>query len=103
VEESWRLARGGSPDLAFVDINLAGHDEGLALAQGFKNRLALASIYVSGQVVAARNARDYALGLLMKPYDPRLLVATADVAREIMAGGSLNPPQVPASLELFTH
>ena len=101
VEEAWRLARGESPELAFVDINLAGHDEGLALAREFKDRLGLDCIYVSGQIVAARNDRGSALGLLIKPYDPRLLVATVDVAREIMAGGSPLPPHVPTALELF--
>ena len=103
VEEAWRLARGGAPELAFVDINLAGHDEGLALARGFKDRLGLSSIYVSGQILAARGDRDSALGLIIKPYDPRLLVATVNVAREIMAGGSPPPPVVPSSLELFPH
>jgi CheY-like chemotaxis protein len=103
AEDAWRLARTASPQLAFVDINLAGHDEGLALARRFKDRLGLDSIYVSGQINAARASRSAALGLLTKPYDPLHLVAAVAVAREIMAGRSPLPPQVPPALEIFLH
>ena len=101
VEEAWRLVEMRVPELALVDINLAGHDEGLTLAQRFKDELGLSSIFVSGQVSAARRRRSGALGVLSKPYDPRLLVEAVEVAREILAGGFPPPPSVPSALEIF--
>ncbi|CAM3222811.1 Response regulatory domain-containing protein [Sphingomonas antarctica] len=96
------LALGGArPDLALVDINLAGHDEGIALARELRKRFAIPSLFVSGQVEAGRANRDAAIGLLRKPYDTGSLLASVNAAEELLGGGNPPPPPVPNALELF--
>ena len=101
ADEAWRLVRDSPPDLALVDINLSGHNEGLALAQRLKEDLGVPSMFVSGEVRAARSRRSAALGVLAKPYDPNLLVRAVEVAREILEGGAPSTQRLPAALELF--
>jgi CheY-like chemotaxis protein len=100
ADEAWRMVSISQPDLALVDVNLAGKDEGLALAQRFKDFLGLPSVYVTGQVAAARDRRDSALGVLSKPYDPQVLAATVEAARAIIAG-VVHQPRHPTALEIF--
>ncbi|MDB5478997.1 MAG: chemotaxis protein CheY [Caulobacteraceae bacterium] len=54
ADEALRLVRASPPDLALVDINLSGREEGLALAQQSKDDLGAPSMFVSGEVAAAR-------------------------------------------------
>lgn len=96
------LALGGErPDLALVDINLAGQDEGIALARELQKRFSIHSLFVSGQVEAGRANRDAAMGLLRKPYDAGSLLASVGAAEELLGGGNPPPPPVPNALELF--
>jgi DNA-binding response OmpR family regulator len=101
VEEALRLVRERRPDLAMVDINLAGDEEGVALARRLRDQHGVSSLFVSGQVAAARSNQDAALGLLSKPYDPATLAAAVPIAGELMAGRRPPPPPVPHALELF--
>lgn len=100
VDEALLLG-GEHPDLALVDINLAGHDEGIALARQLHQRYAIHSLFVSGQVEAGRANRDAAIGLLRKPYDTGSLVASVEAAEKLLGGGNPPPPPVPSALELF--
>ena len=88
-------------DLAFVDINLNGHDEGVQLARDLRSRFGVASVFVSGQTSSARANRNAALGLLKKPYEPEALAESAEVAKALLAGSRPPPPIVPAALEVF--
>ena len=101
ADEAWRLVRHSPPDLALVDINLADGEEGLALAQHFKDALGLPSIFVSGEVRAARRRSSAALGILAKPYDPDLLAEAVEVARSILEQGRPPARRLPQALELF--
>jgi two-component system, response regulator PdtaR len=103
ADEAWRLVRDSPPDLALVDINLSGREEGLALAQRFKEELGLPSMFVTGEVVAARRRRSAALGVLVKPYDPDLLAEAVEVAKVILEGGRPPARRLPAALELFAN
>lgn len=56
---------------------------------------------MSGQIFEARAHRDVALGYLGKPYDAQTLLASVEIARQIIEGEERNP--VPNSLELFDN
>ncbi|HEV2532338.1 response regulator [Phenylobacterium sp.] len=94
------LARAERPDLALVDINLTCRGDGVALARGFR-RLGIASIFVSGQVLEARENRDAALGLVAKPFCVEHLPAVVRCAAVVLAGGW--PAVIPPALELFSR
>ncbi|EPJ87994.1 MULTISPECIES: response regulator [Pseudomonas] len=97
------LAAQYQADIAFVDINLNGHDEGIALARGLWARHGIASLFVSGQVGSARAHRDAAIGLLRKPYAPEDLNQCALIAKAILDGQSLSSLHPPGSLEIFSN
>jgi len=94
------LARAGRPDLALVDINLAGRGDGVALARTL-GRQGIASIFVSGQVNEARENRDAALGLVAKPFAVEQLPAVVRCAAVMLAGG--RPATTPPALEVFSR
>ncbi|HEY8618106.1 response regulator [Phenylobacterium sp.] len=99
VAEAERLAAEHRPDLALVDINLAGHDEGVALARDLKARLGVPSVFVTGQLAQARQASDAALGVLTKPFHFDALVETVPVAAALARGR--RPARLPRGLEVF--
>jgi CheY-like chemotaxis protein len=101
VEHALALAREHGPDLALVDINLAGGDEGIDLARQLQRELGVRSLFVSGQIATARSNRDAALGLLKKPYDPAALAGALPAAEAVLQGRTPPPPPVPRALELF--
>jgi DNA-binding response OmpR family regulator len=100
VEDARHFAGEGA-DFALVDINLAGHDEGVELARDLKSRFGIASAFVSGQSGAAHSNKDAAVGLLRKPYSAKSLVEATAVIAEIVSGGSPPPPSIPPAFELF--
>ena len=101
VEHAMAIAREQKPDLALVDINLAGGTEGVDLARRLQRELGVRSLFVSGQIAAARSNRDAALGLLKKPYDPASLAGAVPAAEAVMQGRNPPPPPIPRALELF--
>lgn len=101
-EQALALAADGHADVALVDINLAGHDEGVMLARELLGRLGVASVFVSGQLEAARTNADAALGLLRKPYEPGDLARCVAIAQAMLGGAAQLPMPMPASLELFS-
>ncbi|WP_407291753.1 response regulator [Stutzerimonas zhaodongensis] len=101
-EEALALAEGHGIDIALVDINLAGHDEGVALARNLRKHYGIASMFVSGQIEAARNNTDAALGLLRKPYEPSDLSRCVAIAQALINGFTVLPQPVPASLEVYS-
>lgn len=99
--EAMELAARDRPELALVDINLAGADEGIALACVLRERHGIASVFVSGQVAAARARPQAALALLRKPYTAEELVAGVRVATNLLEGARPQPAAVPAVMEIF--
>lgn len=95
------LAARQAPDLALVDINLAGHDEGVELARTLKRRHGVHSLFVTGQAAQARQNSDAALGVLVKPFAFEALVACLPVAAELIRGR--RPSNTPRGLEIFAR
>ena len=99
VAEAEALLKTARPDVAFVDINLSGHDEGVELARGLMRRHGVASIFVTGQLVQARQNSDAALGVLPKPFAFEALVDCVPVAADLAGGRP--PGRLPRGLEVF--
>jgi len=78
------------PDLAIVDFNLAGGENGLSLARKLKDLHAVPSLVVSGYSHRAAEAREVAVGFLHKPFTPRALLAATSCV-EAVIGGSPSP------------
>jgi DNA-binding NarL/FixJ family response regulator len=89
------------PDIALVDIDLAGHNEGLGIVRDLYESCGVRSVFASGQPDLARANKCSALGVLPKPYSERDLVDTFPVLQSVLAGGAPPPPNIPAGLELF--
>jgi CheY-like chemotaxis protein len=102
ADEALRLAEANAIDLAFVDINLSGHDEGVDLAQLLYERFNLFSLFVSGQVDVAKANTRYAVGLLAKPYTPHDLSRSAHIVHALVKGELPLTLSVPSPLTLFT-
>ena len=99
ADEALHLAREAHPDLAFVDINIAGDRDGVDVARLLTSEYGTTCIFLTAQLERARAANDAAVGVVTKPYDPHLLLQAVEVAANIRAG--LVPTMVPCYLELF--
>jgi DNA-binding response OmpR family regulator len=100
--EGLALAHEHRPDFALLDIDLGVGGSGVTLARRLHEDLRIRSLFVSGSADKARAARVVAFGLLLKPFDARLLLDAISAFASVSAGRRLAPP--PAGLELFgTH
>jgi two-component system, response regulator PdtaR len=97
--EALALCEAVLPDLALLDVILRDGSNGVALAHTLSDRWRLPVIFASGQTMEARQARGIALGHIRKPYQPKTVLGSVEVAREMMNGG--RPVTVPAGFELF--
>ena len=98
AEDAEALMADGLPDLALVDINLTERGEGVGLARRLKAR-GVASVFVTGQVHEARQNRDAALGLVLKPFPIETLGRVVQALEGVMTGHG--PVRAPRCLELF--
>jgi two-component system, response regulator PdtaR len=97
-QEALGFAREVKPDLALVNIALAGGDDGVALARDLK-ALGIPVMFISGQQGRARLARDVAIASLSKPYSPADMVDAVDYLFRHERGDESRPP--PSRLEMF--
>lgn len=91
----------GAPDIALVDINLAGGQEGVAIARALMDQLGVRSLFATGQPNIARENKDAAIGVLEKPYTDGALREAMPVALAVLGGGAPPPPNIPHGLQLF--
>jgi CheY-like chemotaxis protein len=71
--EALTLAADALPDLALVDIKIAGPMDGIEVVQELRRRFNIASIFLSGvadPAVMERARKAPALGFLEKPFRP---------------------------------
>lgn len=91
-------ARAGRPDLALVNIELHGHDDGIALARDL-TAMGIPVLFISGQSSRASSARTSAVGSLPKPYSPTEMVEAVDYLVNHLQGDDSQTP--PPRLEVF--
>ncbi len=96
--EALDVAKACKPDLALVNIRLAGGEDGITLAENLK-ALGIPALLISGQSSRARSAQTVAIGSLPKPYHPDdMVLAVAHILARLQGDGSLPKPD---ALEVF--
>lgn len=99
--EALKLALARQPDVAVVDIDLNGGQEGLALARTLRHAMGVATVFVSGERAAAMANTDAAFAFLPKPYTSYDVVSAIEVVAELGRGGDPAGPSIPRALEIF--
>ncbi len=97
-QEALGLAREIKPDLALVNIELAGGDDGIALAHDLK-ALGVPVLFVSGQEDRARLGKAFAIASLAKPYSGADIVDAVGYLFRHEQGDESRPG--PKRLEMF--
>ena len=96
--EALDVAKACKPNLALVNIRLAGRDDGIVLAEHLK-ALGIPVLLISGQVSRARSAQTVAIGSMPKPYDAaEMVLAVAYLLARLQGDTSL---LCPPGLEVF--
>ncbi|CAN7638944.1 response regulator [Phenylobacterium sp. LjRoot225] len=97
-QEGLDAAQASKVDLALVNIELQGRDDGIALARELQ-KLGVPSLFISGQTTRAKSAQSAAIASLPKPYSP------ADVVKAVayLLGRLKGDPSLscPPGLEVF--
>jgi 1,2-diacylglycerol 3-beta-glucosyltransferase len=96
--EALEVAKACNPDLALVNIRLAGGDDGIELAEQLK-ALGIPVLLISGQASRARSAQTVAIASLPKPYAAADMVLSVTYLLARMQGDAslARPP----GLEVF--
>ena len=96
--DALELAKAFKPDLALVNIRLAGRDDGIELSAQLK-AMGIPVLLISGQTSRARSSGTVAIGSLPKPYDAQDMVrAVAYLLARLKGDASLPRP---LGLEVF--
>lgn len=96
--EALEIAKTAKPDLALVNIRLAGGDDGIELSEHLKT-LGIPVLLISGQTSRASSAKTVAIGSMPKPYDAaEMVLAVAYLLARLKGDASLPRP---AQLEVF--
>lgn len=97
-EEAVVVARKSAPDLALVNIQLGGRQDGIELAKKLKV-LKIPVLLISGQVSRAHSAQTVAIGSMPKPYSAlEMAKAVAYLLAHVAGDESLPRPD---GLEVF--
>ena len=91
-DELVALVEGTSPDLALVDIRLAGGSDGLAAAIEIEKRFAVPAIAATGHLSAEEVRQAGLLGLLRKPFTLVALKAVLSGAADWLADRTRHRP-----------
>ena len=97
-DEALAVAKAEKPDLALVNIRLAGRDDGIELSEHLKP-LGIPVLLISGQVSRARSAKTVAIGSMPKPYDAAEMVLAVAYLLACLKGDTSLPR--PDQLEVF--
>jgi DNA-binding response OmpR family regulator len=96
--EALEVAKAEKPDLALVNIRLAGGDDGIELSEHLKV-MGIPVLLISGQVSRASSAKTVAIGSMPKPYDAAdMVLAVAYLLARLKGDNTLPRPD---QLEVF--
>jgi DNA-binding response OmpR family regulator len=96
--EALEVAKAEKPDLALVNIRLAGRDDGIKLTEHLK-AMGIPVLLISGQVSRASSSKTVALGSMPKPYDAaEMVLAVAYLLARLKGNNTLPSPD---QLEVF--
>lgn len=98
-EEAVTAVEGCKPDLALVNIELHGRDDGIELARQL-HKMGVPVLFISGQVSRAQSANTVAIGSLPKPYSPDDMVQAVNYLLRNLPGGDETLSK-PRDLEVF--
>jgi DNA-binding response OmpR family regulator len=97
-EQALEVAKAEKPDLALVNIGLAGGDDGIELSEHLKV-MGIPVLLISGQANRASSAKTVAIGSMPKPYRATdMVLAVAYLLARLNGNRSLPRP---AQLEVF--
>ena len=96
--EALEVAKASKPDLALVNIRLAGRDDGIELAEQLK-ALGIPVVFISGQSSRAHSATTVAIASMPKPYDAGDMVLAVAYLLRGLEGDHSGP--APNGLEVF--
>jgi DNA-binding response OmpR family regulator len=97
-QEALSAVRDQKPDLALVNIQLEGRDDGIALALDLK-AMGIPVLFISGQISRARTAQTVAIGSMPKPYSVVDMVMAVDYLLACLGGDETLAR--PSQLEVF--
>ena len=97
-DQAVAVARERKPDLALVNIQLRGRDDGIELAEQLKS-LNVPVLLISGQVSRAKSAQTVAIGSMPKPYSAVAMVEAVTYLLDRLSGQTNLLP--PLGLEVF--
>jgi len=97
-QDAITAAQEGRPDLALVNIELQGRDDGIALAREL-TAMGIPVLFISGQSSRASSAQTAAVGSLPKPYTPTEMVEAVDYLLNHLVGD--DTLTCPSRLEVF--
>jgi two-component SAPR family response regulator len=86
------------PDLALVDVHLAGRRDGIDCARILKLRYRIPTLFLSAHSDRARKGQQYAVGFLEKPVTAVGLLDSIRAVESILEGKC--PPRIPAVLNI---
>jgi DNA-binding response OmpR family regulator len=96
--EALEVAKARKPDLALVNIRLAGRDDGIELAEHLK-ALGVPVVFISGQSSRAHSASTVAIASMPKPYFAADMVLAVAYLLRGLEGDHSGPK--PEGLEIF--
>jgi CheY-like chemotaxis protein len=98
--EAIALGERHRPDLALIDVHLAGGDDGTEVAEHLMQMMKIGVLYTTGNCQQVMEKGPKGVGCLAKPFALRDAVSALKIVDEIVTTG-IAPPFLPAQLRLI--
>jgi CheY-like chemotaxis protein len=98
--EAIALGEHHRPELALIDVQLAGGDDGMEIAEHLLQIMKIGILYTTGNCQQVMEKRPQGVGCLAKPFALQDAISALKIVDEIVTTG-LAPPSLPAQLRLL--